>query len=213
MVAIENYLRFCRAQKCHQEFLSYHTGCVSFLIFLICFTVSGVGVYFRLDYDYCDRLYSGSHFFRLATSLLTLAIPFALSFLLFSMTTQVLWDRTMSLVRYRRSHYHNRDYAFVKLNFICYLVFVLAWVPYLMVTIKYSDTHDSYYYSSVWLGLSRSVVTSFLYGIYDENFRRAFGKLFNYICCKKIIRPPLRKYRRRAQEPTCRYVTDRPFIR
>ncbi|CAG5039484.1 unnamed protein product [Parnassius apollo] len=108
--------------------------------------------------------------------------------------------RARQQIQYKRSQQYERDYSTTTLNITAYILFVIAWTPYLVVIHEYPGASDSKYYHCAWIGMCRSVITSFLYGILNRNFRRAFAHLFNYCCCKSTLSGSFTNRHRRALE-------------
>lgn len=175
-------------------------GLVSILVFTISFLAAGLGVYLGFDYDYCQRTHFGNFYFRCATSVMFHAIPFLVT--MFGLLTASIRvrNRARKQLQYRRSQQYERDYSTTNLNITAYIFYVVAWIPYLVVVHEYSNTSDSKYYHSVWIGVSRSVFSSFLYSSMNRNFRRAFAHLFYYCCCKSTLTGSFNSRHRRALE-------------
>lgn len=187
MVAVETYVRLCHTRASYARFLSIPVGFVSVFIFVISVAVSGYGVYQGMDYDYCTRETYGDYTFRMITTLLLHGIPFTFTILFLVSSSLIVRARARRLAHYKRSKQYDRDYAFTNLNLACYALYVVAWIPYLIIVHQYPNTSDSNFYNCVWLGMSRSIVTSFLYSGLNGNFRRAYTNLFYYCCCKTSI--------------------------
>ncbi|CAK1588474.1 unnamed protein product [Parnassius mnemosyne] len=200
LVAAETYYRICRTSAEYEMFMSMRIGLVSITVYVVSIVTAAVGVYMGLDYDYCQRQHFGNFYFRVATTVLLHAMPFITTmFGLISASVQVR-RRARQQIQYKRSQQYERDYSTTTLNITAYILFVIAWTPYLVVVHEYPGTSDSKYYNCVWIGMCRSVITSFLYGILNRNFRRAFAHLFNYCCCKSTLSGPFTNRHRRALE-------------
>lgn len=181
-------------------FLSMRVGLVAVSVFTVSITAAAVGVYMDLDYDYCQRKHYGDFYFRVATSVLFHAIPFILTIFGLISATLRIRRRARMHAHYRRSQQYERDHSTAVLNIMAYILFVSAWIPYLIVVHEFPGTSDSKYYHCVWIGVCRSVLTSFIYGILGRNFRRAFAHLFNYCCCKSTMSGSLANRHRRPLE-------------
>ncbi|XP_038216617.1 melatonin receptor type 1B-B-like [Zerene cesonia] len=196
-VAAENYLRLCCSQAAYDMLINCNVGFISVFIFLLSFSLGGVGVYLGLDYDYCKRAYIGNSYYRVISTALFHALPSACTIFCLISSYYGVRRRASQQISYRRSLAYGRDSSIATLNIIAYLFFFSAWIPYLIFSIDLPGVTDTKYYYSIWIGLGRSVFTSFMYGILNRNFRRAFAHLFNYCCCKSTLSGPLASRHRR----------------
>ncbi|XP_061711584.1 melatonin receptor type 1A-like [Cydia pomonella] len=206
MSAIESYYRLCKATSDYEFLISMRIGLFTVILFTITFLTAAVGVYMELDYDYCHRSHAGNFIFRVTTSVIFYVIPFVVIFFCLANNACRIRNKARKHNHYKRSLQYETETTTNNLNIMAYFLFVAAWVPYLVVVYLYPDTTDSKYYHSVWIGIFRSVVTSFLYGSMDRNFRRAFAHLFNYCCCKSTLSGSFASRHRRALE--CKAVGD-----
>lgn len=200
MVSFENYFRLCRTRFAYGLFKHLPVTIIAVIIFIISFGVSTVGVYFKLDYDYCRREHYGNFIFRLTTLMVLHVLPFAITIILLLSTALVVRARARRLIHYKRSQQYDQDYAFTNLNIFCYLLFVIAWIPYLIIVNNYPASSDSTYYNCTWLGIFRSLITSFFYSSLNGDFRHAFAHLFYYCCCKSSMTTPFINRHRRGFE-------------
>ncbi|KAG6444623.1 hypothetical protein O3G_MSEX003491 [Manduca sexta] len=200
LVAAETYYRLCRTTTEYEMFLSLHVGVVSCLVVFFSAIISAVGVFMKLDYDYCERHYTGSFLFRATTLGLLHALPFFMTMYGLFSSAFCISRRARIQNHYRRSQQYDRDCSTTNLNIVAYLLYVVAWIPYLVVVHEYSDSSDSRYYHAVWIGMMRSVTTSLLYSGINSNFRRAFAHLFYYCCCKSSLTDTFASRHRRALE-------------
>ncbi|XP_045458470.1 melatonin-related receptor-like [Melitaea cinxia] len=199
-VAVENYYRICRPQEEYALFLSMRIDIICLLIFVLSATLSGVGVYLDLDYDYCEREHYGDFVFRISTTVMFQAIPAILTITcLFTASTRVK-RRARQQIKYKRSQLYEREYSITAINITAYLLYIIAWTPYVVVVHEFPNTSDSVYYNTITIGLFRSALTSSLYGIFNRSFRRAYGHLFNYCCCKSSLSGSFSNRHRRALE-------------
>ncbi|XP_045784991.1 histamine H2 receptor-like [Maniola jurtina] len=186
MVGVENFFRICRTAD-YVIFIYLRIGLISILIFCLSFTLAAVGVLLDLDYDYCARRSFGNPSFRICTSVLFYGV-FTISTLACLIATIMrLKRRAREEVQYKRSRLYKREYSFTASNLTAYVLFVVSWIPYWVIVNEFPSTSDAQYYNTVWIGLFRSVFVSFIYGITNRNFRRAYGQLFNYCCCKSTL--------------------------
>lgn len=139
------------------------------------------------DYDYCERKHYGNFYFKIVTIVIFHVIPciFTIFGLIFSMVT--VRKKIRAQPHYKRSSVYDRDFAISALHLSTYLLYVVAWTPYLIIVHEYPTTDDTNFYNCAWVGISRSVITSFLYSVANKSFRRAFGHLINYCFCKNTL--------------------------
>lgn len=165
--------------------------------------MAGLGVYMGLDYDYCERKHSGNFHFRLITLVMCYVIPgiLTISALVSAMFHNRKKIREQPL--YKRSSVYDRDCSTISLNLTAFLLYVAAWVPYLIIVHQYPSASDKKFYYYAWIGIARSAFTSFLYSMANRNFRRAFAQLFNYCCCKSSMSSSFaNRYRRDCYRPS-----------
>lgn len=185
-------------------FLSMRIGCLSIIVFIISTVVAGIGVFAKLDYDYCERQHFGNFYFRTFTLVTFHVIPMFLTIFGHVSSLITISKKSREQGQYRRSQQYDRDYSTTSLNFTAYLLYVVAWIPYLLITYEYPATSDSKFYHSAWIGISRSAITSFLYSATNRNYRRAFAHLFNYCCCKSTLSSSFGgRHRRDYYRPSC----------
>ncbi|XP_053624467.1 melatonin receptor type 1A-like isoform X2 [Plodia interpunctella] len=201
LVAIETYWRLgCTVFQYEHVFVSSRVGIVAFLVFVACFATAGVGVYLHLDYDYCQRLHNGDYNFRVTTFATFHAVPSVITLLCLIGCCFKVRSRARRHVYYKRSQQYERDFSTTNLNITAFLLYVAAWTPYIVVSLKYPNTNDSKFYHCVWIGVFRSVFTTFLYSSMNRSFRRAFAHLFYYCCCKSTVSGSFSSRHRRAFE-------------
>ncbi|CAH2103616.1 unnamed protein product [Euphydryas editha] len=199
-VAVENYYRICRTPEEYALLISMRIDIICVLIFAVSVTLSAIGVYLGLDYDYCEREHYGDFIFRISTTVIFQAIPAILTIIcLFTASTRVK-RRARQQIQYKRSRLYEREYSITAINITAYLLYVIAWTPYVVVVHEFPSTSDSVYYNMISIGLFRSALTSSLYGIFNRSFRRAYAHLFNYCCCKSSLSSSFSNRHRRAFE-------------
>lgn len=173
---------------------------VIILIFTVSFTTAGIGVYYELDYDYCTRSHYGNFYYRSITTVLFHGITYL--FTMFGLLSAFIrvQRRARNQIQYKRSQLFDRELSSTSLNLGIYLLFVMAWTPYLIVIHEFPDTSDAKFYHSAYVGVGRSVVSSFFYALMNRSFRRAFAHLFNYCCCKSTLSSSFHSRHRRTVE-------------
>ncbi|CAG4942916.1 unnamed protein product [Colias eurytheme] len=196
-VAVEDYLRLCCSQAAYDKLVACNTAFITVFIFLLSFTLGAIGVYLDLDYDYCKRVHLGNSYFRVFSTGLFHVLPSVCTIYCLISSYFGVRRRARQQISYKRSLAYGRDSSIAMLNIIAYILFFSAWMPYLIASIDLRVVSDAKYYNSVWVGVGRSVFTSFMYGILNRNFRRAFAHLFNYCCCKSTLSGPLASRHRR----------------
>lgn len=170
------------------------------MVFMVSFITAGVGTFMGYDYDYCQRLDYGNVNFRLATTIIFHVIPCVIITYGLIATAMRIRSRATEQFYYKRSQQFIRDSSMINLNITAYALYVLAWIPYMIIVNFFPDASDSKFYYCAWLGICRSLITSFLYSSLNRNFRRAFAHLFYYCCCKSSITGSFSNRHRRALE-------------
>lgn len=181
-------------------FVSMRVGLVAVLVFCISVLFAGIGVYFGLDYDYCERSHHGNFYYRNITFVIFHAIPCLVTFLGLLTASVHVHRRAKVQIHYKRSQQYDRDFSSTNLNITVFLLYVIGWIPYLVVIHEYPNSSDNKYYHCVWVGVCRSLFTSFLYSIMNRSFRRAYAHLFYYCCCKSTLTGSFNSRHRRALE-------------
>lgn len=160
------------------------------LSFIVSAATAGVGVFFDFDADNCNRLHSGNYWFRVVTSTTFYLIPFSLAGYLLLDTIYTMSTRVTTLIRVSRFQKFLIDKALTKVHFACLTLHGAAWLPYLILVNHYPNATDATFYAFIWIGMTRSTLTSYMYCTLDVNFREAFKIVFNYCCCKGPIPQP-----------------------
>ncbi|XP_073956460.1 melatonin-related receptor-like isoform X1 [Choristoneura fumiferana] len=200
LVAVETYYRLCRSSEEYDVFISKRVDLISLFVFAVSFITAAVGVYLGLDYDCCYRLHYGNFTFRITTNVILHVIPCLITIFCLSSASLKMKSRAKKHNHYRKSQQYENDRYAHYLNITAFILYVSAWLPYVIVVHEFPATTDSRFYQSVWLGVGRSVITSVLYGTMDRRFRRAFAHLFNYCFCKSTLSGPFASRHRRACE-------------
>lgn len=196
---MENFLQVS-CQPCHtRKFVNIGVNNVVPLVYIASVTAAIYGVYSGYDYDYCQRLHYGHYNYRAYTSIFFYFVPCIITITLLLATTFHVKKRGVNEIYYKRSQRYDDEYSRAALNVLAYFLYVIAWTPYLIIIYQYPQTSDSKYYKCAWLGISRSVVTSIFYCTLDNDFRRAYGYLFNYCFCKTTVSSSYYSRNRRAK--------------
>ncbi|XP_041986448.1 melatonin receptor type 1A-A-like [Aricia agestis] len=199
LTAGESYFRLCHTDA-YEIYMAMRVHIVIPLIFIGSVTLGSIGVYMKLDYDYCERLHYGNNTYRWTTNILFHGIPWALTLYGLIATCITIRRRARLLVQYRRSLQYKRDYSISNLNTANFLVFVISWFPCILILFIDPGVPDSVFYTLTWIALLRSVFTTFFYGMMNPYFRRAFSHIFNYCFCKNNLSPSFNGRNRRALE-------------
>lgn len=200
MMSLETFYRLCRTTENYDVFISKRIDIIAAIVFLVTFGTAAVGVHFSLDYDCCYRLHSGHYGFRVATNVVFHVIPSLVTIFCSVSACFEMKNRASLHTHYRKSQQYKNDRYAHYVNIAAFILYVGAWLPYLIIVYWYPSASDESFYRSVWVGIIRSVVTSFLYGLMDRNFRRAYGQLFKYCFCKSVISRRMVRRHRRACE-------------
>lgn len=200
MVAVESYYRICRSTPEYEIFMSMRVSLITVTVLIASVAMAGIGVYLGFDYDYCERRHFGNFYYRVVTTVIFHVIPGLIT--LWGLVTSCIWVRRHARqhTHYKRSQQYERDFSTTSLNMTAYVFYIIAWLPYMILVHKYPGATDSKYYFCVWIGVCRSVITSFLYSCMNSNFRRAFAHLFYYCCCKSTLTGSFSNRHRRALE-------------
>lgn len=175
-------------------------GLITTLIFLLSGFLAACGVFMGLDYDYCKREHYGNFYFRIMTTVVFHGVPSFLTFSFMILTSIAISRRARRQGHYKRSQMYERDHAMNASNIVSYLLYVITWLPYIVIVYEYPGTSDYKYYGAAWIGLLRSIITSFIYGTVNRSFRRAYAHLFNYCFCKSSLSSSFSGRHRRAME-------------
>ncbi|XP_063837421.1 histamine H2 receptor-like [Ostrinia nubilalis] len=200
LVAIEGYYRICCSIPEYETFMSMRVTLITITVLAVSVTMSGIGVLLGLDYDYCERRHYGNFYYRIATTVIFHGIPGIITFIGLTISCVRVRRRAREHMYYKRSQQYERDFSTTSLNMTAFVFYVVAWLPYLILVNKSPGTIDSRYYHCAWLGVCRSIITSFLYSCMNRNFRRAFAHLFYYCCCKSSLSGSFSNRHRRALE-------------
>ncbi|CAH0577875.1 unnamed protein product [Chrysodeixis includens] len=200
LVAAEGYFRLCGTAGEYESFLSMRIGLVAIMVFMISFITAGVGTFLDFDYDYCQRIHYGNQNFRIITTIIFHVIPFVITTYGLIATAIRIRRRAIEQLHYKRSQQYVRDHSMTNLNIAAYVIYVIGWTPYLIMVNFFPEASDAKYYHCAWIGVCRSLITSFLYSSLNRNFRRAFAHLFYYCCCKSSITGSFSSRHRRALE-------------
>lgn len=173
---------------------------ITSLIFLLSGVLSACGVFLGLDYDYCRRAHYGNFYFRITTTMVFHGVPGFLTIICMILTAIAIRRRARRHGHYKRSQMYERDNAMNASNIVSYLLYVGTWLPYIVIVYEYPGISDDKYYGAAWIGLIRSIITSFIYGTVNRSFRRAYAHLFNYCFCKSSLSNSFSGRHRRTME-------------
>ncbi|XP_049885337.1 melatonin receptor type 1A-A-like [Pectinophora gossypiella] len=200
LVAAETYYKLCKSPREYEMFVSMRVGLVSIIVFTVSVTSAACGVFLELDYDYCERKHYGNYYYRLFTSLAFHGIPFVLIVGSLIICYVRVRRRARNNPQYNRSQQYGRDSLTARLNLTAYMVYSIAWSPYVIIAVGFPDSEDPTFYHCIWIGVFRAVISGGLYGSANRDFRRAFAHLFNYCCCKSSLSSSFTSRHRRALE-------------
>ncbi len=82
-----------------------------------------------------------------------------------------------------------KEYKLILTLISIVIVFVICWTPAAIVLVMaglWLDMPDPFYTISVWFAFSNSSLNSIIYGILNKNFRKGYGTLLRYICCRRV---------------------------
>lgn len=199
---MEIYQRVSQTSPAPRPFVSKDIGILAVMIFGMSGVVSGAGIYYDLDYDFCGRAHQGDYLFRLTTAIIFLFVPGIVAFTF--LVTSILQVRRKALLhsQYRRSRQYKYDKSITKLNFLAYTTFVCSWLPYFIVVHKYPDASNAVFYESAYCGVFRALVPGFLYGVVNSIFRNVYGDILGYCCCQDNLYSPYKGSRRGLEMTT-----------
>ncbi|KAI8431147.1 hypothetical protein MSG28_001192 [Choristoneura fumiferana] len=210
MMSLETFYRQCRSHKDYDGFIS-KIDIIVVNVLVLTFGTAASGVYLGLDYDCCYRSHSGNYTFRIVTSLVFHVIPSFITIYCSVCACMEMRFNAKICRPCRMSHQYKNDRNGHYANIVAFVLYAGGWMPYLISVYWYPFTSDSHFYRSVWIGIARSVVTSFVYGVLDRNFRRAYGYLFQYCFCKSLIKR--RMVRRHMQAAEYYAATEEVHLR
>ncbi|CAG9558511.1 unnamed protein product [Danaus chrysippus] len=191
-VALEIYQRVSQESPAPRPFVSKGIGILAALVFVISGVLSGAGIYYDLDYDFCGRTHQGDYVFRMTTAIIFLFVPGIVAFTFLVLSIVQVRRKALLHSQYRRSRQYKYDKSITKLNFIAYTTFVCSWLPYFIVVHRYPNASNAIFYESAYCGVFRSLVPGFLYGTVNSIFRNVYGDILGYCFCQYELYSPYR---------------------
>ncbi|XP_013179021.1 PREDICTED: neuropeptide F receptor-like [Papilio xuthus] len=187
ITAIEQYCQMVCSEESTKKFVNLAVNLGIFLVYGISFGFAAYGVYEELDYDYCQRLHYGSFNYRSYTLIFLHVVPCVITMSVLLVATLHVKQHGSEEISYRRSERYDDDYCRSILNMLTFSLYVIVWLPYLIILYRQPDTTDQKFYRYAWLGISRSVFTSIFYSTLSKDFQRAYSFLCNYCFCKTTV--------------------------
>uniref|UniRef100_A0A182WAM1 G-protein coupled receptors family 1 profile domain-containing protein n=1 Tax=Anopheles minimus TaxID=112268 RepID=A0A182WAM1_9DIPT len=188
MMAVENYLRLCTFQNERGWFNKTNTTAILLLIWAVACIASGMQFVYEIRFDYCNwRVHQDIPHEAGVVGLIVL-LPLLLTFITH---IRIIVDvkRTMALPNFKPSLAYTWDLSLARTNFYSFLIFVVFWLPFCIIfaygTARFVS--NRVFYTTVWIGLSKSCFHNVIYCLTNRHFRSAYISLFNYCCCKTTV--------------------------
>uniref|UniRef100_A0A182LVW2 G-protein coupled receptors family 1 profile domain-containing protein n=1 Tax=Anopheles culicifacies TaxID=139723 RepID=A0A182LVW2_9DIPT len=188
MMAVENYLRLCTFQNERGWFNKTNTTAILLLIWAVACIASGMQFVYDIRFDYCNwRVHQDIPHEAGVVGLIVL-LPLLLTFITH---IRIIVDvkRTMALPNFKPSLAYTWDLSLARTNFYSFLIFVVFWLPFCIIfaygTARFVS--NRVFYTTVWIGLSKSCFHNVIYCLTNRHFRSAYISLFNYCCCKTTV--------------------------
>lgn len=202
--ATENYLRLCTPQDVRSYFNRRNTTTVLLLIWFVGSVASGLQFVFEISFDYCTRKPSNIAPYQAVIVSVFILLPVVLTFYA-HMRIIIDVKRFMSTPNFKPSQNYTWDLSLARTNFYSFLIFVTFWLPFGIV-LAYNTTADvanRVFYTTAWIGLSKSCFHNVIYCLTNRHFRNAYVNLFHYCCCKTTV-----SVSRRQRNEVCRPSSD-----
>ncbi|XP_049293708.1 melatonin receptor type 1B-A-like [Anopheles funestus] len=188
MMAVENYLRLCTFQNERGWFNKTNTTAILLLIWAVACISSGMQFVYDIRFDYCNwRVHQAIPHEAGVVGLIVL-LPLLLT-LITHIRIIVDVKRTMALPNFKPSLAYTWDLSLARTNFYSFLIFVVFWLPFCIIfaygTARFVS--NRVFYTTVWIGLSKSCFHNVIYCLTNRHFRSAYISLFNYCCCKTTV--------------------------
>uniref|UniRef100_A0A182PB70 G-protein coupled receptors family 1 profile domain-containing protein n=1 Tax=Anopheles epiroticus TaxID=199890 RepID=A0A182PB70_9DIPT len=189
MMAVENYLRLCTFQNERGWFNKTNTTAILLLIWAAACIASGMQFVYDIRFDYCNwRAPYASIPHEAGVVGLIVLLPLLLTFITH---VRIIVDvkRTMALPNFKPSLAYTWDLSLARTNFYSFLIFVVFWLPFCVI-FAYGTARavsNRVFYTTVWIGLSKSCFHNVIYCLTNRHFRSAYISLFNYCCCKTTV--------------------------
>lgn len=203
--AIENYVRLCTPQDIRTWFNKRNTTTILLLIWVLGSVASGMQFIFDISFDYCTRRTTGMLPYQAAIVAMLIIVPLILSFY---MHMRIIIDvkRFMKSQNFKPSLNYTWDLSLTRTNFYSFLIFVTFWLPFGIVLSYHTaapPVANKVFYTTAWIGLSKSCFHNVIYCITNRHFRNAYVNLFHYCCCKTTV-----SVSRRQRNDVCRPSSD-----
>ncbi|KFB48768.1 AGAP005356-PA-like protein [Anopheles sinensis] len=188
MMAIENYLRLCTFQNERGWFNKTNTTAILLLIWAVACIASGMQFVYDIRFDYCNWKVQQVIPHEAGVVGLAVLLPLLLTFITH---VRLIVDvkRTMALPAFKPSLAYTWDLSLARTNFYSFLIFVVFWLPFCVIfaygTARFVS--NRVFYTTVWIGLSKSCFHNVIYCLTNRHFRSAYISLFNYCCCKTTV--------------------------
>lgn len=113
--------------------------------------------------------------------------------------------RFMSTPNFKPSLNYTWDLSLARTNFYSFLIFIAFWLPFGIVLSYHTTAQvaNRVFYTTAWIGLSKSCFHNVIYCITNRHFRNAYVNLFHYCCCKTTV-----SVSRRQRTEACRPSSD-----
>uniref|UniRef100_A0A182KH48 G-protein coupled receptors family 1 profile domain-containing protein n=1 Tax=Anopheles christyi TaxID=43041 RepID=A0A182KH48_9DIPT len=189
MMAVENYLRLCTFQNEPGWFNKTNTTAILLLIWAVACIASGMQFVYDIRFDYCNwRVRQASIPHEAGVVGLIVLLPLLLTFITH---IRIIVDvkRTMAMPNFKPSLAYTWDLSLARTNFYSFLIFVVFWLPFCII-FAYGTARavsNRVFYTTVWIGLSKSCFHNVIYCLTNRHFRSAYISLFNYCCCKTTV--------------------------
>ncbi|XP_053665581.1 melatonin receptor type 1B-like [Anopheles marshallii] len=188
MMAVENYLRLCTFQNERGWFNKTNTTAILLLIWAVACISSVMQFVYDIRFDYCNwRVHQPIPHEAGVVGLIVL-LPLLLTFITH---IRIIVDvkRTMAMPNFKPSLAYTWDLSLARTNFYSFLIFVVFWLPFCIIfaygTARFVS--NPVFYTTVWIGLSKSCFHNVIYCLTNRHFRSAYISLFNYCCCKTTV--------------------------
>lgn len=179
------------------------------LIWFVCLLAAGLQ--FTVDslhFDYCTRRDDANNVQPYASTTIVAVVVLLPVVLTFVGHIRIIVDvkRFMRTPNFKQSHNYKWDLELARTNFYSFLIFIAFWAPFGIV-LGYNTTApvpNRAFYTTFWLGLTKSCFHNVIYCITNKHFRNAYVNLFHYCCCKTTVSVS----RRQRTDVACRPASD-----
>ncbi|XP_058066391.1 melatonin receptor type 1B-A-like [Anopheles bellator] len=203
MMAAENYLRLCTFQNERGWFNKTNTTAILLLIWAVACIASGMQFVYDIRFDYCNWRVQQAIPHEAGVVGLIVLLPLLLTFVT-HIRLIVDVKRTMALPNFKPSLAYTWDLSLARTNFYSFLIFVVFWLPFCVIfaygTARFVS--NRVFYTTVWIGLSKSCFHNVIYCLTNRHFRSAYISLFNYCCCKTTVAVSRRQRSDGGNRPT-----------